>query len=140
MSQIPNCSYADWLENKVATDREAAGIILPPSWREERLPPSDPLFGLRMYRKGGLIVLFSADHTSFDKPWLHVSFSRKGKVPSYEDMVEVKTVFVGVTRQAIQVLPPKAKHINIHPNCLHLWCCLAPEGDGLPDFGKFGMI
>lgn len=36
------------------------------------------------------------------------------------------------TSTALQVLPPRAKHVNIHPFCLHLWCCL--DGDVTPDF------
>ena len=30
------------------------------------------------------------------------------------------------------VFPERKFHVNIHPFCLHLWCCL--DGDGLPEF------
>ena len=135
---IPECSRQEWLAAKVSTDEEARRIILPLHWGELIIPMGDPMFGLRAYAKGGLKVLYSVDPVSFDKPWVHVSCSRKDRIPSYEDLMEVKKIFIGDGRQAIQVFPVKAKHINIHPNCLHLWACLGD--DGLPDFGKFGTI
>jgi hypothetical protein len=46
-------------------------------------------------------------------------------------MSEVKELFIGGDRQAIQVMPPRSNHVNIH-EVLHLWHCL--DGDGLPDF------
>ena len=70
--------------------------------------------------------------------WLHVSMSREGRIPSYEDMTQVKRIFVGDDRMAVQIFPAKERHINIHNYCLHLWCPL--DYEPLPDFGKFGTI
>lgn len=63
--------------------------------------------------------------------WLHVSFARKSRMPTYDEMQMVKRDFIGDSRKAIFVLPPRKNYVNIHPNCLHLWCC---ENDSLPDF------
>lgn len=64
--------------------------------------------------------------------WLHVSFSRAGSMPSYEDMVRVKERFIGADRKAIQVLPAKSEHFNHHEFCLNLFSPL--DRDPLPDF------
>lgn len=66
--------------------------------------------------------------------WLHVSASRRDRIPSWEDMVMVKRLFVGSQRKALQVMPPDAEAVNIHPHVLHLWCCL--DRDPLPDFRR----
>ena len=71
---------------------------------------------------------------------LHVSVSRAKYIPSYEDLAGVKGAFVGDDRQALQLFPRRADHVNIHPYCLHLWACLEPDGDGLPAFGAEGTI
>ncbi|HET9954126.1 MAG TPA: hypothetical protein VFQ61_06465 [Polyangiaceae bacterium] len=64
--------------------------------------------------------------------WLHVSLSRPDRIPSYEDQTRVKTLFIGRRRTAIQVFPPEAKHVNVHPYCLHLWSPI--DHEPLPDF------
>lgn len=64
--------------------------------------------------------------------WLHVSASRGSRLPSYADLVEVKELFIGRERKAVQVFPSRAEHVNIHPHALHLWHCV--DGDVLPDF------
>jgi hypothetical protein len=65
--------------------------------------------------------------------WHHLSVSRADRIPSYHDVNDVKDVFIGRAHIAYQVFPPRARHVNIHPYCLHLWSPL--EGDEpLPDF------
>lgn len=136
---IPEITYEEWLKRKVLTEGLAMKIILPAAWREYRpFPPDHPLNDLRAYiRRDALRVLFSGDYFD-EKPWLHVSLSYEKRLPSYNDLVEVKEIFIGTGRQAIQLFPSREKHINFHPYTLHLWCGL--EGDGLPDFGKYGTI
>jgi len=74
------------------------------------------------------------------KWWLHVSVSRAKYIPSYQDLADVKRPFVTDSLQAVQIFPRRDRHVNIHPYCLHLWACLNPGGDGLPDFGSAGTI
>lgn len=139
---VPECTPGEWAAQFAMTQEYLSTIKLPAAWRRERLDPNDPMFGVGMYMKGGarngLKVLVDCS-TFWDKTrWVHVTCSRRNKMPTYEELVEVKAVFIGPDRQAIQCFPKKEKHINIHPFCLHLWCCL--DGDGLPDFGRFGTI
>jgi hypothetical protein len=115
-------------------------LVLPHGWKKQSIDPRSSFAGQMAYMRGdGLFVIFTADRLQGDgKTWLHVSMSRKSRIPSYQDMCDVKFLFIGKERQAIQIFAPEAKHINIHPYCLHLWCAL--EGDGLPDFGQDGTI
>jgi len=132
-------SQKDWLEC-IALSQEYAPKDLPQSWTKITLLPEDKLFGQQMYeRRDGLLVIFTADRLHGDgKTWLHVSMSRKKRLPSYEDMKLVKELFIGKDRNAIQIFPPEKEHINIHEYCLHLWS--AVEGDDLPQFGIEGTI
>lgn len=88
------------------------------------------------YQHGGLCVIVSADTEQDGRPWLHVSASRAMRLPSWEDLRTVKEIFVG-DRYAYQVLPPRAKYVNINPNVLHLWAPLAGDPP-LPDFTRGG--
>lgn len=73
-----------------------------------------------------------------DKKWLHVSFARKSRMPEYDDIRMIKRDFIGEDKKAIMIFPEKDKHVNIHPYCLHLFCCL--DGDELPEFSRIGML
>lgn len=64
--------------------------------------------------------------------WLHVSFARPDRLPSWNDLKEVKDLFIGRNTTAIQVFPRADKYVNKHPYCLHLFSCL--KEDVLPDF------
>src|ERR1051325_9631500 len=57
--------------------------------------------------------------------WIHLSVSRKDRLPSWPDLVKVKNEFLGLQAEAIQVLPKQSDYINLHPNCLHLWSPLS---------------
>lgn len=114
--------------------QEEQPVILPPEWREM------PTFLGVYQRQDGLRVISSVilDPDQDNQRWLHVSMSRPTTMPSYEDLQTVKDLFIGQTRKAVQIFPPKAQHVNVHPNCLHLWCCL--DRDLLPDFRQDGQI
>jgi len=87
----------------------------------------------------GLYVIDSVSKESDGKLWQHVSLSRKSRLPTYDDIKLVKSLFIGDNKDAIQVFPKIENHVNIHPYCLHLWSCL--EGSPLPDFTHgTGMI
>lgn len=135
---IPEVSEEEWKANFLLTADYATTVKLPPSWSEHCLRPGHPLFGIRAYKKGGLFVLLDCSTFWDGTRWIHASCSRKDRMPTYEDLAEMKAVFFGPDRQALQVFPKKSKHVNIHPFCLHLWSCM--DGDGLPDFGRYGTI
>ena len=85
-----------------------------------------------------MVVLSSVCREDDGKPWMHVSVSRNGRIPTYEDMCFVKKHWIGEDRKAIMVFADKNHHVNINANVLHLWCCL--EGDPLPEFSFGGSI
>ena len=75
------------------------------------------------------------------KHWLHASLSRMDKkMPTYQDLKEMKRLCVGDDKTALQVFPPKDKHIDIAGprgvEVLHLWSCL--DGNVTPDFTRGG--
>lgn len=86
------------------------------------------------------VEFYPYSHTGKPKGprWIHLSCSREGRVPSYQDLTTMKKLFLGDDLAGIMVLPKQEEHVNIHPNCLHLFC---PYGfDPLPDFRVQGMI
>lgn len=60
--------------------------------------------------------------------WDHVSVSHPGRVPTWQEMSEVHRIFFP-DEAAFQLHVPLADHINVHPNCLHLW---RPQDVALP--------
>jgi hypothetical protein len=84
----------------------------------------------------GQSVIVSLEEHNGTK-WLHVSTAFPTKLPSWFELREVKDLFIGRNREAVQVLPPEKEYVNLHPYCLHLWARV----DGtrlLPDFTQGG--
>lgn len=69
----------------------------------------------------GLTVMRSLSKTKDGRDWIHVSMSRRSRMPTYDDLCKVKRDFIGEDKQAYQVFAKKEDHINIHSYCLHLW-------------------
>jgi len=68
--------------------------------------------------------------------WLHVSVAKPNrKIPTYEDLQEVRRLFVGEERECYQTFPPKERYVNAN-NVLHLWCCLDQPKGVLPQFDE----
>ncbi len=110
--------------------------VLPAGWARI----ATAIDGAAFKRTDGLAVVASASAELDSRRWLHVSCSRARRLPSWDDLAEAKSIFVGADRYAYSVLPPKSKYVNIHPFCLHLWSCLDAGVDGavLPDFTQGG--
>lgn len=53
--------------------------------------------------------------------WEHVSVSNNQRIPSWEVMCKIKELFFEDDETVVQFHPKKSEHVNIHPNCLHLW-------------------
>ncbi len=54
--------------------------------------------------------------------WEHVSVSPlKGRMPTWDDMCEIKDIFWDDEEEVIQIHPKKSKYVNMVDNCLHLW-------------------
>lgn len=115
--------------------------------------PSSPLVlhpGLRDVEQGGdgysasfhdLRFVVSVSREQDGNEWLHASVSRRDrKLPTYDDMATLKRICMGEHRTALQVFPPKEKHVNFAGEhgveVLHLWSCL--DADVTPDFSRGG--
>ena len=53
--------------------------------------------------------------------WDHVSVSLEHRIPDWIELEHVKRLFFRDNEWAYQLHAPPTQHINIHPNCLHLW-------------------
>lgn len=84
--------------------------------------------------KKRLRVVASVSTEQDGKRWLHMSMSHPKRIPTYDELVYMKRHWAGEQRKCIMVLPPSDEHVNFHPFCLHLFCCL--DDDGLPDFTR----
>lgn len=85
----------------------------------------------------GLLVMATAAIMQDGREWLHVSLSRKSRIPSYDDLQLVKREFIGNDKKAIMVFPEQENYVNIHPNCLHLWYSAE---NPIPEFSEGGSI
>ena len=82
-------------------------------------------------------VIISGCRELDNKRWLHVSCAYADRLPTWKDLGEVKDLFIGKDKLALQVLPKESDYININPYVLHLWHCL--DGDPTPDFTHGGQ-
>lgn len=53
--------------------------------------------------------------------WEHVSVSLNVRIPKWNEMEYIKRKFFKENETVMQLHVPSSDHINIHPNCLHLW-------------------
>lgn len=84
-------------------DQESDYPAFPPDgWRVIQ-PWGD---GWALAGPSGLRVVIDAELKNDDQAWLHVSVSRKGWVPSWEDLKLVKNTFIGEERDAMSVYTP----------------------------------
>jgi hypothetical protein len=114
------------------SERPHLPMVIAPGWyREKSLCDTQNWWR----RSDGLVVINEIEYHD-GQTWLHVSLSRKDRLPTYQDQIDVKEQFVGLEAKAIQVFPPRSQHSNFHPFCLHLYSRL--DGDALPDFRRNG--
>lgn len=104
---------------------------IPPGWRILEEGEDGYLW---LNRKRRLSVIASIFEEQDGREWLHLSIAHqiKGRLPTYEELTYLKRHWAGPDKKCIMVLPPESEHVNFHPNCLHLFCCLTE--DILPDF------
>lgn len=79
------------------------------------------------FRLGGLAILASGGDA--EVAWEHVSVSRHDRTPNWAEMDRVKRLFWGDDEAVMQLHVARRNHVNIHPNCLHLW---RPIGQPIP--------
>ena len=83
-------------------------------------------------RLSGVLLTFIVEVECVDgKLWAHLSVSTLKRTPNWDELRWCKEYFLG-DRRAIQILPPRAEYVNLHPHVLHLYAPL--EHEPLPDF------
>jgi hypothetical protein len=68
---------------------------------------------MRAWEFNGLQIIASVAEYDDNKEWLHISVSRKSRLPTYDDMTRIKRDFIGDDRKAISVLPEKKNHLDL---------------------------
>lgn len=53
--------------------------------------------------------------------WEHVSISFPNRLPTWDEMCFIKSLFWDKEDCVVQFHPPESDYINNHPYCLHLW-------------------
>jgi len=126
----------DALEREVAAQRTPAGWeaprVLPPQWREVDRNPEG---GVTMYQSHHIRVILSCSIEADERAWLHMSISTRDRIPNWNELAHAKRVFLG-DREAYQVIPPKARYVNINEKVLHLFALLDENATALPDFTR----
>lgn len=87
----------------------------------------------------GLAAIVSGAREADGRRWLHLSLSRKDRLPTWDDLRAAKEAFLG-DRYAVQVLPPRRLYVNINPRVLHLFALADPADPWpLPEFSLGGV-
>ena len=95
-------------------------------------------FGVGLCRPDGMTAILSVTKEEDDHLWAHLSLARRDRLPSYGELMAAKELFLGDV-EAYSCHVPKARHVNSHPNCLHLYHCLDSAEEGgrvLPRFER----
>lgn len=119
--------------------------IKPAGWRQIRDNPQPYSLAFLNSQRTLKVIISYADHSD-GKRWVHLSVSARdlqdvlgnhsnpvGRVPTWDELVEVKEAFLGADSKAVMVLPPRSEWVNIHPFVHHMWMCVESENP-LPDF------
>lgn len=117
----------------------------PPEMRKywERLDRFGPLGYVYQHTQIPLRVIITMPEQGFiqdfnGEEWVHVSVSHEHRLPSYEEMKEVKRCFIGDHREAYSIWPKLRVHVNVASKALHLWH--RADKDPIPTFGEQGLI
>jgi len=128
-----------WESSREVTESYLCTRRIPSNWRAIDITSySEEMFAFVRSDSFKILLSIEWQNTDPETKWLHVSMSFEAKLPTYQDMKIVKSVFIGEDRTAFQIFPPIDQHINMHENTLHLFSCLTK--DIFPDFRRDGGI
>lgn len=80
-----------------------------------------PQFGHYWTTQNGLRVIATMDNTETHGVLLHVSLSRRDRLPNWDEMRVVKEAFFGDDIDAMMVMPKKIDYVNVAEYCFHIW-------------------
>lgn len=104
--------------------------LVPRGWQPT---PEGSVPGIYCRTKGGLVVLLSIedfDAECSDPPpmglgtYYHISLSREGKNPDWEEMrdfIYKHCPFISSARDVVMLLPPTDQYVNVHQHCFHFY-------------------
>lgn len=72
-----------------------------------------------VYRRGELSVITTCD-TSEGRVRIHMSVSHKDRLPTWDEMKELREEILPLNRDFIMFFPKIEDYVNLHTNCLHL--------------------
>ena len=58
---------------------------------------------------------------SYGGGWEHVSIDGKKRIPTWDEMCQLKDMFFTEDECCVQYHPPKREYVNNIPYCLHIW-------------------
>ena len=99
----------------------------------EKIMGSEAKEYMKAWTFNGLLIFASVAEYDDGNEWLHLSFSRKSKIPTYDEMTRIKRDFIGEDKKAVMILPEKENYVNIAKNCLHLFYS---KHNPLPEFSN----
>lgn len=106
-------------------------------WRTpERFGP-DGWCLVKVDRSASVIVTTARQDDGLE--WTHASMAHEDRLPSYDDLVLLRSAVWGSKGWAFQVFAPPSSHVNIHRYALHLWGRV-DGANPFPNFGASGSI
>lgn len=78
----------------------------------------DPLTGSRIYTRGACRILLSGPEERAQIGW-HFSISRPDRNPTWEEQRDARYALIPDDVYMVQILPPKAQYVNLHPFTFH---------------------
>lgn len=64
--------------------------------------------------------------------WDHVSIDGKNRMPTWDEMCELKDMFFDADECCVQYHPAKSEYIDNIPYCLHIWKPIEKYSGSLP--------
>ena len=61
--------------------------------------------------------------------WAHVSVSFRNRVPTWDEMCEIKRMFFHPEEICVEYHPAESEYVNNMPYCLHIW---RPQQEPIP--------
>ena len=86
--------------------------------------------GMGVFTKGSLknmTVIWS-----YGGGWEHVSIDGKKRMPTWDEMCQIKDMFFTEDECCVQYHPPKSEYVNNIPYCLHIWKPIGQYSGVLP--------
>jgi hypothetical protein len=127
-------------EYEIDTEKTIGGLQAPADWHIIQKFGPEGMIWERLFGNPLRVIETIADKED-GRNWLHVSVSKRNKkIPSYDELAEVRRIFIGKDRECYMVWPPNDRYVNLHPAVLHLYCCLDEPHGVLPHFeGKINI-